>query len=394
MPDPTARVLTPKVLVLLLAGVTYFTVTGISFPVLPRLVERELDGSKTQIGLAFAVFAVGMLVMRPFAGYLSDRLGRRAVMVTGASLLGICELLHVPAARHGGYLALLGVRVLAGMASSVMYLGQATVATEMSPPQLRSQVFATFSIAVVAGFVIGNPLGELVLEQAGFSAAFGVAAAFAFASAALGLLLPETRPAGLVARLGGVGDLLHPVAARVGLINLLVFTAFMGFNAFIADYAEELGLDEVKWILLTYSLTTLVMRLGLGRLLDTVDRRRLGTFSHITVAIGAVMLALAPTAGWLYPAAFVLAVGLSFNVPLLVLVAVDSASDVERSQVVATVTVFGDLANSAGAFALGAVADRFSYEGMYLVIAASALGAAVLLNSRLMAPVSGLRPRG
>lgn len=378
---------------LLLAGVSYFTVVGFSFPVLPRLVERELGGSRTQIGMAFAVFAVGMLLMRPFAGYLSDRLGRRPVMVVGATVVAACQLLHLPAARQG-FTALLAVRIVAGMASSVMYLGQATVATEMSPPAQRTQVFATFSIAVVAGFVIGNPLGEIALERWGFGAAFALAAGFALACAGLAALLPETRPPGVRARLSGFGDLFHPVAARVGLINLLVFTAFMGFNAFIADYAEELGLAEAKWVLLTYSATTLLVRLGLGRIIDTVDRRRLGTFAHTTVALGALALALAPGPGWLYPAAFVLAFGLAFNVPLLMLVAVDSAPDEERARVVATVTVFGDVANSMGAFALGALADAVSYEGMYVAVALSAIAAVVVLNSKLMAPVSGLAPRG
>ena len=52
----TERAFTPRVVALLGAGVAYFVVAGISFPVLPRLVQDELGGSRTDIGLAFGFF--------------------------------------------------------------------------------------------------------------------------------------------------------------------------------------------------------------------------------------------------------------------------------------------------------------------------------------------------
>ena len=95
-------------------------------------------------------------------------------------------------------------------------------------------------------------------------------------------------------------------------------------------------------------------------------------------------------------AAFVIAVGMAWNVPLLILIAVDSATDAERSRAVATVTTFGDLANSAGTLALGFVAESVGYDGMYVVVAGSALAALVLMRSPFMAATRGLhvRPAG
>ena len=56
-----------------------------------------------------------------------------------------------------------------------------------------------------------------------------------------------------------------------------------------------------------------------------------------------------------------------------------------------TITFFGDVANSGGALVLGLVAAAWGYSVMYLLIAAGALGAVVLLHSPFMAPVTGLR---
>lgn len=387
---PPSRVYPPRVLALFVAGIAYFTVAGISFPVLPRLVADELGGSKTDIGLAFATFALGMLLVRPVAGVMADRIGRRPLMIGGA--LGICvlQLLHVPAAETGMLWVLLLVRIGTGAFSSLMYLAQATTATELPPPEHRAKVFSTFSVAVFVGFAIGPIVGETVLQAHGFSWTFAMAAGFALVSALVAVTLPETRPAE-VRRGAGLRDVFHPVAARVGLVNLLIFVAFMGFNGFIQDYSEEFGIEEARWLLLTYSGTTLVLRFAGGWVIDRFDRRNLATVAHLTVAAGALVLATAAGSGQLYVGAFVIAIGMAWNVPLLMLIAVDSASDVDRSKVVATVTTFGDFANSAGALFLGLVADATGYEGMYVAVAGGAMLAVALMRSRFMAPVAGLR---
>ena len=379
-----------QVALLLGAGIGYFAVAGISFPVLPRLVEGEIGGAEAAIGISFGALALGMLAVRPFVGYLSDRYGRRPTMVAGALAVAGLQLAHVPAARTG-LLALVLVRVAMGMAASLMYVSQATVATEIAPASRRGQVFATFSTAVFVGFAIGPVLGEWVLENHGFTVTFAVAAVLGLASAAAGSMLPETRPAGVEPHFDGIRSLFHPIAARIGVMNLMVFMAFIGFNGFITPYAESMGVTSVRWILLTYSGTTLVLRAVGGRVLDQANRMTLATGAFITVAVGSLILAAASSVVWLYVGALVLAAGLAYNVPLLVLVGAESAPAEDRAKVVATITTFGDLANSAGALLLGFVAAGTSYSVMYLVVAIGAVGAAALLHSPFLAPVSGFR---
>ena len=85
-----------------------------------------------------------------------------------------------------------------------------------------------------------------------------------------------------------------------------------------------------------------------------------------------------------------MAIGLSFNVPLMVVIAADSASPDQRSRVVATVIVFGDLANSFAAFGFGALADVIGYRGMYAIVAGMVGIAAVLYRSKFTAPLIGI----
>ena len=390
-PGVVDRVYTPRVLAVFAATALYFSVGGLSFPVLPRLVEQELGGSKADIGLAFGVFAIGMLLVRPVAGWLLDRVGRRPVMLGGSVSVAVLQLLHVPAADTGELWVLLVVRVLTGAASSAMYLSQATVATELPNPEHRDRVFALFSTTVLVGFAVGQVVGEMVMQAHGFVWAFAVSAAFAGSSTIVSLALPETRPADAVPA-ASVSDLFHPAAVRIGIVNLLVFVGFMGFNAFIADYAEEFDIDDARWLLLTYSLTVMAMRVASAKVFMRVPRVH-SQPSPTARSLPGPFFWPPPMGSQLYVAAFVIAVGMAWNVPLLILIAVDSATDAERSRAVATVTTFGDLANSAGTLALGFVAESVGYDGMYVVVAGSALAALVLMRSPFMAATRGLHVR-
>ncbi|NDH87471.1 MAG: hypothetical protein EBY61_02285 [Actinobacteria bacterium] len=80
----------------------------------------------------------------------------------------------------------------------------------------------------------------------------------------------------------------------------------MGFNAFIADYAEEFDIDDARWLLLTYSLTVMAMRVASAKVFMRVPRRALATFAHGTVVVGALLLATADGVPQLYVAAFVM----------------------------------------------------------------------------------------
>ena len=155
VPGVVDRVYTPRVLAV--SRRRRSTSASVDSPFrLPRLVEQELGGSKADIGLAFGVFAIGMLLVRPVAGWLLDRVGRRPVMLGGSVSVAVLQLLHVPAADTGELWVLLVVRVLTGAASSAMYLSQATVATELPNPEHRDRVLRSSPPRFSSGSRLGR----------------------------------------------------------------------------------------------------------------------------------------------------------------------------------------------------------------------------------------------
>ena len=91
------------------SGLCYFMALGMLLPVVPLFVKHELGGNDIAVGVAVGAFSVGAVLLRPFAGRIGDRVGRRVLIVFGGVVVGAAGLLYVFAS---GLVPLVVVRVL------------------------------------------------------------------------------------------------------------------------------------------------------------------------------------------------------------------------------------------------------------------------------------------
>lgn len=167
---------------------------GIVIPVFPKLV-MEINGGDisdaARIGgwLAFA-YAAMQFLSGPFMGNLSDRFGRRPVLI--ASLLAFA--IDYVIMGFAGSLALLFIgRLVAGF-TGACYASAYAYLADVTPPEKRAHHFGIVGMAFGFGFIIGPALGGL-LADLGVRVPFFAAAALAFANAIYGwLVLPESLP--------------------------------------------------------------------------------------------------------------------------------------------------------------------------------------------------------
>ncbi|HEY8339055.1 MAG TPA: MFS transporter, partial [Egibacteraceae bacterium] len=107
----TGRLLTPRFVAVGLAALAYFTGDGILAAVLPRYVTGPLGAGTVAVGVVVGAFSVSAFVLRPLAGGMGDRWGRKPLLVAGAGLFSVSVLAY-PIAPGPAVLALL--RLLTG----------------------------------------------------------------------------------------------------------------------------------------------------------------------------------------------------------------------------------------------------------------------------------------
>ena len=165
---------------------------GIVIPVFPALITRlgqvGIDEATRIAGYMLVAFALAQFVAGPILGSLSDRFGRRPVLIASMLAFGIDYAL-MAAAPSLAWLFL--GRGIAGIAGAI-YGPASSVIADVTPPDRRSAAFGYVSAAFGIGFVIGPALGG-VIAGLGPRAPFVAAALLALGNAAImAVAMPET----------------------------------------------------------------------------------------------------------------------------------------------------------------------------------------------------------
>jgi len=167
---------------------------GLIMPILPKLVESFVDNDTAQAARIFGVFGTAWALMQfffsPILGSLSDRFGRRPVVLLSNFGLGLDYVLM---ALAPSLIWLFVGRVISGITSASISTAFAYIA-DITPAEKRAAVFGKVGAAFGAGFIVGPAIGGL-LGDTDPRLPFWVAAGLSFANTIYGfLILPESLP--------------------------------------------------------------------------------------------------------------------------------------------------------------------------------------------------------
>lgn len=365
---------------------------GILFPVLARYA-RDAGASPATAGLLVASFSIAQLALSPITGRLSDRIGRKPVIIV--SLLGTAVgSLLTGLAGSSLWLLFLG-RIIDGASGASVAVAQAAV-TDVAPPEQRARLLGLLGAAFGAGFALGPAIGG-VAALVNHRLPFFIAAAIAGVNALAAVKrLPETRPRESRHReIASVDVEYRQQPAQEhggrGSVRRLVLTTFVSLVAFSGFEATFSLLAEVRFNLSESSTYGLFFLIGIGLVLvqggaiHTVVVR-LGELQTVRFGLlcNAVGLALvAVDAGWapLTIALALLIVGQGLVAPTLSsLVAAETGVD-RRGEALGIQQAAGGLARSVGPALAGYLFGR-SISAPYLVGAVLVVAAILLVTDR------------
>ncbi len=249
---------------------------GIVIPVLPKLVQEFMGGDTVRAaeiyGLFGTVWALMQLLCSPTLGALSDRFGRRPIILLSNLGLGLDYVVMALAPSIGW---LLFGRVLSGITAASFSTAGAYIA-DVTPPERRAAGFGLLGAAFGLGFVLGPAIGG-VLGDVDPRLPFWVAGALSLANAVYGFfILPESLPPGprtfswRRANPLGAFSLLrsHPEVLGLAAVMILFYLAHESLPSTFVLYAHHrYGWDEriVGLTLAAVGICAMVVQGGLVR---------------------------------------------------------------------------------------------------------------------------------
>jgi len=285
---------------------------GMVIPVLPKLIESFLSGDTARasevVGLFATVWALMQFVFSPVQGALSDRFGRRPVILISNFGLGLD---YVVMALAPNLTWLFAGRVISGICAASISTAFAYIA-DVTPPEQRAARFGLLGAAFGAGFVIGPAVGG-VLGAVDPRLPFWAAAGFSLLNGLYGLLvIPESlaadkRMALSWRRANPVGSLLllrtHHELYGLAAANFLAQTAHVALPAVFVLYAGyRYGWDEraVGFTLALVGVCAIVVQAGLvGRCVKLFGERGTLVIGLLFGAFGFAIYGVAPS-GWIF----------------------------------------------------------------------------------------------
>lgn len=377
---------------------------GLVIPLLPFYAER-FAASPLQMTALFATFSLMSLLSAPLWGRLSDRVGRRPVLMVS---MAAASLAYVWMAFSSELWMLFAARGFAGLCAGNIAAAQAYIA-DVTPPEKRAKGMGMIGAAFGLGFIIGPVAGGILagdeIATADLATPCLIAAGLSFV-AFLGvmLLLPESlakpgsyRPRGRVA--AARAALARPGLARLLLVFFLVILAFSGMETTFAWWAIAQfgwGPRPTGFVFFYVGLLSALMQGGLiGPLTRRLGEERLMLAGLILIALGLVVLPLARELPLLLVAVSALAFGIGAMQPSLNSLISRRASAEQQGEVMGVAQSVGSLSRVLGPLIAGALFAEFGRNSPFLWGAALVVGA-LLIGWRLprgIAPPIAARPR-
>lgn len=300
-------------LLLMLNIFLVFTGIGLVVPIMPTYMN-ELHITGSTVGLLVAAFSLTQLLFSPYAGRLSDSLGRKKIIVAGMIVFAISEWIFGIAVSP---VLLFLARMLGGVGAALIMPAVMAYAADVTTNQERAKGMGLINAAITTGFIIGPGIG-------GYLADFGIRVPF-FAAAGAGavaavitmFILPESRKveqpsngAELAQKQSLLTQLLNSGKERYFFNLIIIFVLAFG----LANYETVFGLfvdhkfgftpTDIAFIITFGSIAGAVVQLTIfGWILNRFGERRViaicllmaGLFVTLTLFVSSYWMIVAVT---------------------------------------------------------------------------------------------------
>ncbi|WP_412679668.1 MFS transporter [Brevibacillus choshinensis] len=351
-------------------------------PIVPYFTET-LQPSSTMMGILFSSYAVAMLIATPIFGPISDRIGRRIMLLIGLIGLAMSTILF---AFSDSLALLITARFVQGLAAAATWPTALALLADLFPPKMRGVIMGIALTAISTGTLLGAPIGGWLFEASGHRTPFLVAAAFTVINLVLVyFFLKEESSRSESEKLQVGGFLRHPQVAFIAGVVLLAEISLCLLEPTLPVFLTEKLSTTPATIGLLFAIMTLAYGLiapVAGSLSSRVNPFTLMFVGIISLAVFMPFLALAET---LWQSALAMAlVGASVGFTLSPTLAtlgeiIDRGGSGAYGTAYSLFNMFHGVGMVAGPLAGGILTDVLPASAAIIIVAASVFSFGILM---------------
>jgi predicted MFS family arabinose efflux permease len=355
-------------------------------PILPQIGD-QLGVPDAVLGTLVSAYSFMVGVFAILAGPVSDRVGRRRMLLMGSGVMTVALLLHGLA---NSYLSLMAVRIFAGAAGGVLSGAAVSYIGDHFPYNRRGWATGWVMSGAAFGQIVGIPLGILIAGRWGFDAAFQLfALTMALTFALIYFRLPQPDVVRTTERLtvgAAVRDyknmLARPEVAFAALAFLLMFLGVSTYVVYLPTWLErELGAtpQAIAGLFLIGGIANVLTGPHAGKLSDRIGRKGIVILACAGLAVVMLLTTVVVRELWMaYPLFFLVMVLVAMRISPFSALLTALVADHRRGSLMSLTVALGQLGFAVG----GAVAGPLFAMGYWtntLLGAVSMLGMGLIV---------------
>ena len=345
-----------------------FTVSSFGTFFLFPLFITSHGGSKLDIGIIMGVFALSSVFCRPWISDMIDRIGRKRSYTIGCIIMSILPLIYLLFRGNLShfYLFLILVRIIHGVGLAICFTATFTYIADIVPEGRLNEGLGMFGVTGLTGLAVGPVIGEIIIQEFGFSIFF--LAATGMATIGLILHLPLSESFVHDSHESSQSFFTVLIKKKILTVALLAFLFGVGLAAsgsFVSPFAKEQDIAFISLYYICYSSAAVLTRLLGGRLADRIGEDRIIPYGLTLTGGGLLILMLLGGNAVLALSGLMSGCGHGFLFPCLNSLAIRNEAINIRGKITGVFTGGIDAGAFAGSIILGYIGEWAGFQALF-----------------------------